>query len=228
MKFKLIIFLLLLMLTLTACQAKYKVTFNIDKDTSSAQIINKGECIEIDDPIKEGYKFLGWYYNDEPFDLSTPITQNMTLTAMFSPKDLKVRFYIDEENEIVVDYVYNNIVREIEEPSKEDYIFLGWYLGEEKYDFSQVLTSDLLLKAKFVKDSEYKPELLISFNSTGAHVEIDDVKVNRLDEFSNLPIVEREGYTFLGWYLNDELVVEGDIIKEIENFTLIAKWKINE
>ena len=228
MKVKYVIFLLLLMFALSACQAQYKVTFNIDENTSTSQIIKKGECIKIEEPTKVGYTFLGWYYNDEPFDLNTPIEKNMTFSAKFSPIDLQVTFFIDEDNAIVVDYVYNSIVREIEEPSKEEYIFLGWYLGEEKYDFSSLLTKDLTLFAKFVKDSEYTPELVISFNSTGAHVEIADMKVNRLDEFSNLPAVEREGYKFLGWYLDDKLVIEGDIIKEISNFTLIAKWEENK
>lgn len=217
--------LFIFVITLCACQTKYKVTFDIDENINTYQIVKKGECIVDPLPTKEGYVFLGWYYNDEPFDVNTAIEKNMTLSAKWSPLDCKVTFVIDEDNKVEVDYVYGNLVKEIKKPEKEDYIFLGWYLGEEKFDFTKQLTSDVTLKAKFVKDSEYKPELTISFNSTGAKVEIDDIKVNRLDEYSNLPIVSREGYEFLGWYINDELVQNGDIIKEIENFTLIAKWK---
>ena len=40
-----------------------------------------------------------------------------------------------------------------------------------------------------------------------------------------LPVISRENYVFLGWYLDDCLVEEGDIIEEINDFTLIAKWE---
>lgn len=227
MKFKslLVIFVLVFIALLSACQAQYKVTFDIDENQKTSQIVKKGECIKDPLPTKEGYVFLGWYYNDEPFDVKTGIDKNMTLSAKWSPLDLKVTFVIDKDNKVEVDYVYGNLVKEIKKPEKEDYIFLGWYLEEEKYDFSKALSSNITLTAKFVKDSEYKPELIISFNSTGAKVEIDDIKVNRLDEYVNLPVVSREGYEFLGWYVNDKLVQNGDIIKEIEDFTLIAKWQ---
>ena len=157
--------------------------------------------------------------------LVTKITKNMSLYAKWSPNDCKISFYIDEENIIVVDYVYDNIVKEIEKPKKKDYIFLGWYLEGELYDFSLPIKKDIVLEALWVKDSEYTPELTISFNSTGAHVNIDSIVVNRLDEYKNLPIVSRDGYEFLGWYVDDKKVVDGDIIVEIEDFTLIAKWQ---
>ena len=224
-KLSLCLFILFLITFISACQAQYKVTINIDEERSTSEIVKKGECITIEDPTKEGYDFLGWYYDDAPFDKASPIEKNMTISAKWSPKDCKVIFYIDEENQVEVNYVYDNLVKEIEKPYKEDYIFLGWYKDDEKYDFKSLLKTDIVLKAKFVKDSEYTPELTISFNSTGAKVEIDDVKLNRLDQFDSLPNVTREGYKFLGWYLNDELVENGDIIKEIENFTLIAKWE---
>lgn len=212
-------------LFLFACSTKYKVTFDIDENAKDFQIVLKGECIDDFVPEKEGYDFLGWYYDDKPFDVNEGIYKNMTLSAKWSPIEVFIRFYVDEENEIVKKYNYGDLIKSFDNPVKEDYIFLGWFIGEEKFEFNSIAKEDLLIEAKMVLDSEYKPTLKMSFNSTGAHIDIDDVSVTRLDEFKDLPVISRENYVFLGWYLDDCLVEEGDIIKEINDFTLIAKWE---
>lgn len=212
-------------LFLFACSTKYKVTFDIDENAKDFQIVLKGECIDDFVPEKEGYDFLGWYYDDKPFDVNEGIYKNMTLSAKWSPIEVIIRFYVDEENEIVKKYNYGDLIKSFDNPVKEDYIFLGWFIGEEKFEFNSIAKEDLLIEAKMVLDSEYKPTLKMSFNSTGAHIDIDDVSVTRLDEFKDLPVISRENYVFLGWYLDDCLVEEGDIIEEINDFTLIAKWE---
>ena len=212
-------------LFLFACSTKYKVTFDIDENVKDFQIVLKGECIDDFVPEKEGYDFLGWYYDDKPFDVNEGIYKNMTLSAKWSPIEVIIRFYVDEENEIVKKYNYGDLIKSFDNPVKEDYIFLGWFIGEEKFEFNSIAKEDLLIEAKMVLDSEYKPTLKMSFNSTGAHIDIDDVSVTRLDEFKDLPVISRENYVFLGWYLDDCLVEEGDIIEEINDFTLIAKWE---
>ena len=212
-------------LFLFACSTKYKVTFDIDENAKEFQIVLKGECIDDFVPEKEGYDFLGWYYDDKPFDVNEGIYKNMTLSAKWSPIEVIIRFYVDEENEIVKKYNYGDLIKSFDNPVKEDYIFLGWFIGEEQFEFNSLAKEDLLIEAKMVLDSEYKPTLKMSFNSTGAHIDIDDVSVTRLDEFKDLPVISRENYVFLGWYLDDCLVEEGDIIEEINDFTLIAKWE---
>ena len=62
----------------------YKVAFNSDGGSAvDAQTVKYGEKLAaFDEPTKDGYKFLGWYTEaDEAFDLTTPITKSMTLTA---------------------------------------------------------------------------------------------------------------------------------------------------
>lgn len=61
-----------------------RVTFKIG-DLEKSVLVTKGEkvpCPEL--PSKLGYRFLGWYLeNGEAFDLTTPITDEMTLIARF-------------------------------------------------------------------------------------------------------------------------------------------------
>lgn len=62
------------------------------------QTVNIGECVEKpEDPIIDGYEFLGWYTNNtvtEEWDFSTPVTHDMRLFAKWSAPeniDMKVR-----------------------------------------------------------------------------------------------------------------------------------------
>ncbi len=53
-----------------------------------------------EEPSREGYRFVGWYYNDEPFDFSTKVTSNITLVAKWEAIEYAkytVRFVVDGE-----------------------------------------------------------------------------------------------------------------------------------
>ena len=62
---------------------------------------------------------MGWFYDDVPFEKTNTIERNMTLTAKWSPKDCKVVLYIDDENPIEVNYVYDTLVKDIETIKEE-------------------------------------------------------------------------------------------------------------
>ena len=53
------------------------------------------------------------------------------------------------------------------DPVKEGYIFLGWYLGDEAYDFEKAVTTDLELIAKFEEEiKEYSVKFIIDSEET--------------------------------------------------------------
>lgn len=60
----------------------YTVTFINGNDINKVKI-NENEKIEGYIPVKEGYKFIGWYYEDILWDFNTRITSNLTLTARY-------------------------------------------------------------------------------------------------------------------------------------------------
>ena len=49
------------------------------------QTVRRGQCLPAPDvPLREGYRFTGWYADQaltQPWDISTPVTANMTLYA---------------------------------------------------------------------------------------------------------------------------------------------------
>ena len=88
MKLRKILCLLLLLtvaFSLAACKSskKYTVIFNSDGGSAvSNQIVKNGDTVsQPADPTKDGYTFLGWYYGDEQWNFSNPISGNITLNA---------------------------------------------------------------------------------------------------------------------------------------------------
>ena len=61
------------------------VTFDTDGggEIESQEVVLGQKLTSVGTPTKTGYAFLGWYKDGEPFNFSTPIVGNMTLTAMY-------------------------------------------------------------------------------------------------------------------------------------------------
>ena len=61
----------------------YSVTFDTKGGTIYAtQEVKPGEIAEVpEDPVMEGYIFLGWYVNDEMYDPDTIINSDLTVIA---------------------------------------------------------------------------------------------------------------------------------------------------
>lgn len=62
----------------------------------------------------------------------------------------------------------------------------------------------------------------ISFDSNGGST---IAPIGVADVYPTLPMPVRDGYEFLGWYYNDELISVGASLKKFEDHTLTAKWK---
>jgi uncharacterized repeat protein (TIGR02543 family) len=60
------------------------VTFLVDNEVLKTVELEKGETVaRPDDPVKEGYVFIGWFDGKEEFDFDTPVTADLILTAVF-------------------------------------------------------------------------------------------------------------------------------------------------
>ncbi len=222
----------------------YEVTFDVG--TSGLNQVLKtdenGNIVKPEDPTKEGYIFEGWYYGDEKFDFTTKITQNMTLTAKWKKveesKDTEktvtytVTFNSDGGSEVKTQTIEEGkTVTKPADPTKEGYTFVGWYYNTKLYNFDAKVTSDVALVAKWQKveeskDTEKVTKYTVKFDSKGGStVKSQTVVKNKLATKPSNPT--REGYTFVGWYLNDKAF--NFSTKITKNITLIAKWnKVEE
>lgn len=108
-------------------------------------------------------------------------------------------------------------------PSKENHTFAGWYNGDEPFDFDADTTNAhnvLELVAKW--DINQYTVKFVSDHGSFADQTIEHGKTIKTDK---LTIPEVEGYTFGGWYADENRTIEFDFTKPItSNTTVYAKW----
>ena len=66
---------------------------------------------------------------------------------------------------------------------------------------------------------------IITFDAKGGTVSLTSKEVKENEKYGELPIPEKEGYTFLGWYLNDNKINDTDTVKIKSDKTFEAKYK---
>lgn len=106
-------------------------------------------------------------------------------------------------------------------PSKENHTFAGWYNGDEKFDFDADTTNApnvLNLVAKWDIN-----QYTVQFVSDHGSFKDQTIEHGKLIETDKLTIPEVEGYTFDGWYAEDN--TKFDFTQPIKsNTTVYAKW----
>lgn len=202
---------------LTSCHKQYKVEFDLDGGTADYKIIEVDKNKPISKPTaptKEGYIFKGFELNGLPFDFEMKITENITLVATW--EKIHTVVFRNQDKDIAVTQIENG--KTIQQPTDsqfDDNKFLGWYLGEELFDFEQPVTEDITLVAK------WKKQYIVSFDTNGLSTILDEVveEGKRVTQPAD-PTLEHAN--FLGWYLGDVLF---DFHTKIyEDITLVAKW----
>ena len=94
---------------------------------------------------------------------------------------------------------------------------MGWFFGDSEYDFSNKVTKDIVLTAKFKKD-----EVIVTFDIYDGLV-ISKQNIIRGNTIDIPDIPKRDGYRFLKWTLND---LEFNFDTKInEDITLTAVWE---
>lgn len=78
---------------------KYEVTFKTNGGSKlDSLVIKSGSKIEdVEEPTKEGYKFLGWYSNGKEFDFDKKIEEDVTLVAKW--EKVEIDYEVEEEEE---------------------------------------------------------------------------------------------------------------------------------
>ncbi|MGJ0845839.1 InlB B-repeat-containing protein [Tissierella praeacuta] len=106
----------------------YKVDFNTNGGSAIAEQQKKeGEkATKPTDPIKEGYKFIGWYEDSnltKEFDFDTPITKDITLYAKWR-----------ENNETLnpKDYITNIRIPKFNDPESNEHFFHKYEIQNNK------------------------------------------------------------------------------------------------
>lgn len=201
---------------------KYKVKFNTNfsKKVNDVEVW-EGSLVEEPNITRDGYNLLGWYLDDALYDFKTPVTKDITLKAKWAEKGkLTVTFKADDKVYTTKSVKENSKVSKPDDPTKKNYVFSEWQLNGKTYNFNNVITEDITLKALWEDDV---PEFTVSFNSNGgSDVNTQYIKQNKVATKPNKDPL-RANYKFVKWtYENKEYDFSTPVTK---NITLVAEWR---
>ncbi|MCI9416431.1 MAG: leucine-rich repeat protein [Eubacterium sp.] len=213
----------------------YTVTFDTngaDSRNEEMQSVSNGNMPnEPDDPSKDKYSFVCWYEDGDesvtPYDFTKPVTANVSLIAKWA-RELTVTFDSQvpgmPENSITV--LEGDKVPAPEAPENGSKEFLGWYLKDgdnyTAYDFDAPLTEDITLYAYWIDENDTR-EFTITYMDGNQKIKEEQVRVGTT--LTPPELEAKEGYTFAGWYMDEEFLHEFKAgMRIVSNTTLHAKW----
>ncbi len=158
----------------------------------------------------------------------------LCLTACGGGESNKLTISFDSNggtNVSAIEYVGGELAMP-SDPTREDYLFGGWFedngTWEEEFDSSKV--SDYVEKENITLYAKWLKKVNLVF--LGVDEPISDIYLDSLDK--KLPVPNKEGYVFVGWYLDNNtfqnLYTTKTIVKENEQneVYLYPKWKVDD
>ena len=204
---------------------KYTVTYINEGIEYHKETAEYGSVVtKIQDPIKEGYTFTGWYTKDnEKVTYPITVTENITLYSKYEINSYKVSYY-NEGKKYIEDQQINygeNALKPNTDPSKIGYTFKYWSLKEngEEYEFSTKITKDINLYAVY-EINKYT----VTYINEGIEYHKETAFYGSV--VTSIQDPTKEGYTFIGWY-NENNEKINHPITVTENITLHSKYEIN-
>lgn len=209
---------------------KWVITFDANggKSVESLNVEDGKTIVDIPTTAREGYTFVGWYYNNQKFDFNTKITKDITLTAKWekvekeepdntgttSTTKYTVKFDSNGGTSVKsVSVEKNKTVTKPTDPTRDGYTFIGWYNGESLFDFSSKITKNITLTAKWEKNpvishriektDSYVNQIIIFVLKDNVEVDgIVDIKVSSGEVIKDVEI-PKEGYTTNGYKVKE-------------------------
>lgn len=202
----------------------YTVTFDSDGGSIvESQSVKEGESAkEPSSPTKEKYTFIEWTKDGKSFNFNTLIESDITLVANWKKTTLdEFEITIDPKNGEEVKQIKileNEKLEKPEDPKYKGYVFKGWIIDGEEYDFDKEVTESFILVGSWEKE---KNKYTVSFDSNGGS-KVDEQKVVEGEQATKPENPTKEDNTFVEWQLNGKAY---DFESEVtSNIKLKAKW----
>ena len=220
------------------------------------QTNDKGVCSMPESPVRDGYVFGGWYYDNtctHAVDFSQPLLSNASnFVVLFAkwteaPSNvLDVTYsanggqFADGNNVMLGQTDSNGIARQPLAPTRDGYVFAGWYYhsdGTDQVDFNQPIVGGgdhVTLFAAWTPVKQDKTVEILYVANGGTFFDGNETMqgVTDTDGIARLPLQPtREGYDFLGWSYdrdgNDPVDFTKAIVAGSGHATVYAQWKQN-
>ena len=218
------------------------------------QTNDKGVCSMPESPVRDGYVFGGWYYDNtctHAVDFSQPLLSDASnFVVLFAkwteaPSNvLDVTYsanggqFADGNNVMLGQTDSNGIARQPLAPTRDGYVFAGWYYhsdGTDQVDFNQPIVGGgdhVTLFAAWTPVKQDKTVEILYVANGGTFFDGNETMqgVTDTDGIARLPLQPtREGYDFLGWSYdrdgNDPVDFTKAIVAGSGHATVYAQWK---
>lgn len=180
---------------------EYTVKFMVDDSEINSIKVKSGRTItKPNDPEKPGYRFIGWYIDDEKwFFSSNPVYNNITLVAKFEINNYNVTINGETDS-----YSYNTEITLPTIPNTSSLVYEGYLDSDNNfYEFESVYT--VTKEDTLTLKSHHK---MITFDAGDGNVDIESLEVTTGETTQELPSARKEGFKFKGWMYNDTLYID--------------------
>ena len=210
----------------------YTVTLNITEgNTEEITVTYGGVYSGLTVPERKGYTFEGWYTQAEggtAVTTGTTVseTQNHELYARWKINEYRITYVLNggANGENPTGYTVEDQSITLNAATRTGYKFTGWYEsesgGEKVTAIDTLRAEDITLYARWEAET-----YTVSFvTNGGSGVDAQTVVSGGLAAFAK---TERENYTFMGWYIDENMSEEYDFAQPVaENRVLYAKWRL--
>jgi uncharacterized repeat protein (TIGR02543 family) len=197
------------------------ITFETYEGTTIEPItVLVNQTFIVDDPVKTGHSFLGWYYDESfefVFEIGVDTTNvNLTLYAKYQPNLYYVSFFTDGTSAETIQVLYGETFN-VPSTELDGHEFEGWYYDIDYQNpyLNEPIFDHTSLYAKFTKS--------IYIVTYYINNEIDSsIEVSYGDTFD--PWIPEGDFAFLGWYLDSSFTQTYEVEPVLNHLNLYARF----
>lgn len=180
------------------------------------------KSIAPEDPFIDGYTFTGWSSNNEPIKSDTIFNAEYSINDYIIEYDLNID---DSQNKEIIHYNVESNDISLPSPTRTGYTFLGW-TGSNGLNYEK----NIIIPHGSIGNKSYKANWVanvytVSLNPNNGVVNTDSIYVPYDSVYGIIPDASRHGYTFKGWFYDNNKIEESTVMKVASNHELIANWK---
>ncbi len=209
---------------------EYVITYDTNGGEMAVdeQKVTYGEYYSQPTPVKQGYVFTGWYKDGQKLSAPYIYEENITVVASWKMQTYTISYHLNggvNHFENPTSYtVQDEIVLKV--PSKNGHTFIGWTTDEvttptKEFTIFSGSVGDKVFSANWKVNS-----YVVTFDANGGSCATTSKKIT-YGEVVSLPIPEKEGYSFVGWYC-DNVRYQSGTWQNTTNLSLTAKWQLNQ
>jgi len=215
---------------------EYTITYHlnggenhVDNPTSYTVIT---DTITLNNPIREGYLFKGWYvdpeFKSQKYTIEKYSSGNIELYAKWNPCVYSIEYYTNGENSSnnPTEYTIETDTIILENPTRKGYEFKGWFLEQEfENQITQIEKGSMGDIALYAKWEAVDYSITYHLNG-GINDENNPSTYNATSSTIYLKEPTREGYNFSSWYEDAECTksIRYILSTRYEDLDLYATW----